>query len=75
MKKRLKKFFQQFVLYEVFTAIFFPDDDVRHARKKPFKWLFCVVVLLIIGVAQFVLWLITIIPTLINRWVMRWFEW
>lgn len=61
------------ILWEVFEAIVHPEEEVKLARKKrPIKWVIGIILYTLLGVVQFTLWLVTIVPTLINKWVRDW---
>ena len=61
------------ILHEVWDAIRNPDDYVTTARKlHPIAWTLGIVMWSLVGVLQMLLWVITIIPALINKWVMNW---
>ena len=61
------------ILHEVWDAIRHPDDYVINARKHhPIAWVLGIIMWSGVGVVQMLLWLLTIIPTIINKWVMNW---
>jgi len=62
-----------FILIEVFSALIQSDEYVRFARKShPLKWLFGILLSALIGTIQMLLWVLTIIPSAINKWVLSW---
>ena len=61
------------ILCEVFDALFHPDEYVRTRRKwHPIAWVLGMLMWTVVGLTQFLLWLLTIIPALINKWVRDW---
>lgn len=61
------------ILYEVWDAIKNPDNYVLTARKNhPIAWVTGIILWSIVGVLQSILWILTIIPSKINKWVLDW---
>ena len=59
------------ILYEAWDAIRDPDDYVTHARKThPIAWVIGIILWSLVGVLQALLWVLTIIPAKINKWVL-----
>ena len=65
------------ILFELVRSLFRPSEEdkesIKFARKThPFLWGVAFISLSLMGVVQLFLWLLTIIPTLINRWLLKW---
>ena len=61
------------ILYEIWDAIKNPDNYVLNARKHhPVAWVTGIILWSIVGVLQALLWVLTIIPSKINKWVLGW---
>ena len=61
------------ILYELFTALFHPEEEVIFARKyHPLRWTVGVLLFTILGLIQVLLWLITVIPAKVYKWIMDW---
>ena len=62
-----------FILCEVWDAIWHPDDYVLRARKHhPIAWVIGMILWSIVGIFQGLIWVLTIIPAKINQWVLDW---
>jgi len=61
------------ILWEIIQTIIHPDEGVRFARKtRPIRWVVGLLLFTLMGLLQGILWLVTIIPTLVNKWVLDW---
>lgn len=64
---------EDMILWEIFDTLKHPDEQVIFARKtRPVRWAGAMLLFSLVGVIQWLIWLLTIIPTKINQWVLNW---
>ena len=61
------------ILYEVYDAIFHPDDYVRDARKHHIvAWVLGIILWSLIGILQMLVLVLMFIPAKIFKWALTW---
>lgn len=64
---------EDMILWEVWDTLRHPDEQILYARKtRPIKWLGALLLFSLVGILQWLIWLLTIIPAKINKWVLDW---
>lgn len=64
---------EDMILWEVWDTLKHPDEQILYARKtRPVKWAGALLLFSLVGILQWLIWVLTIIPTKINKWVLDW---